>query len=169
MSLLFQTLILTIITMLPALELRASIPLGVLSGSITVPFIGVIEGFGLPWWYVFVVCVIANVLVGVLAYIAIGTVVKHVLLRWGWFSRFWHKQVERVQKKIHNDIERWGWLGLAVFIGVPLPGTGVYSGAIAAYALGMGFRKYFLATVLGVIIAAIIVMLISLGALALFS
>jgi uncharacterized membrane protein len=164
MGLLIQTLILFGITLVPGLELRASIPIGILSTTIHIPFVGDISGMGLPWWYVLGVVLVANVLVGVIGYAGLHFVVHKILLpRWKRFADFYHRQVERVQNKIHKDVERWGWLGLAIFIGVPLPGTGVYSGAIAAYALGMGFKRYLLATILGVLMAAGIVLAITMG------
>ena len=49
-----------------------------------------------------------------------------------------------------------------MFIGVPLPGSGVYSGALAAYLLGFRKRDFFLAAVIGVLIAGTIVLLVSL-------
>ena len=57
--------------------------------------------------------------------------------------------------------EKYGIIGLALFIGVPLPGSGVYSGALGAYLLGFNFKDYFKAAVLGVLIAATIVTIVS--------
>jgi uncharacterized membrane protein len=51
---------------------------------------------------------------------------------------------------------------VAVFIGIPLPGTGVISGAIASYALGLDRKKYYIASVLGVLMAATAVTLVCL-------
>jgi uncharacterized membrane protein len=165
-----ETLILILITAIPALELRLAIPVGILTTTLHLPFFGDISGFGLPWWYVFAVVVLANIAVGIIGYFALDLIVHRLLLpHWPWFNRFYHRQVERVQKKIHSSVERFGWLGLALFIGVPLPGTGVYSGAVAGYALGMEKKHYILATVLGVVIAAVLVTILTLGLKSVFS
>ena len=65
--------------------------------------------------------------------------------------------VQRTQRSIKGYVERYGELGVAVFIGIPLPGSGVYSGALGAYLIGLKFKKFILASVIGVLIAGIIV------------
>ena len=52
---------------------------------------------------------------------------------------------------------------LAIFIGIPLPGSGVWTGALAAYLLGVRFRDFAIACVIGVLIAAAIVTAVTLG------
>ncbi len=163
-----STFILIVLTFIPMLELRAAIPLGILSGSVTQPFFGPVSGFELPWWYVFLVCVAANILLAATFYWFLDLVVHRFLLRWAWFARFYHRRVEKAQKRIHSKVERYGWLGLALFIGIPFPGTGVYTGGLAAYGLGMGFKKYLLASTLGVLVAGALVTAITLGVISLF-
>ena len=63
----------------------------------------------------------------------------------------------RARTNVEKYVDRWGTLGLALFIGVPLPGSGVYSGALGAYLLGFGFAQYMIAATLGVIIAGSLV------------
>jgi uncharacterized membrane protein len=62
--------------------------------------------------------------------------------------------IAKTQKKIHPLVEKYGVWGLSVFIGVPLPGSGVYSGAVGGYLLGFTKREFYLATAIGVLIAA---------------
>lgn len=57
--------------------------------------------------------------------------------------------VERVRKKAHPYVEKWGFIGLTVFVAIPLPGTGVWTGALAAYLLGIEKRKTVPALILG--------------------
>ncbi len=142
-------LALIFITLIPLLELRASIPYGILV-------------LKMQWWWVFVICVIANILIGPLLYLLMDLFLK-LLLKMRWFATLWTKMVERPRRKIHESVERWGEFGVAVFIGIPLPGTGVYSGAIGSYLLGLSHKKFFYATVLGVLMAAIIVTLVVLA------
>ena len=57
--------------------------------------------------------------------------------------------VERVRKKAHPYVEKWGFWGLFIFVAIPLPGTGVWTGALAAYILGIEWRRTFPALLLG--------------------
>lgn len=157
------TLILILLTFIPALELRFSIPVGILASKVHLPFFGTVIGFGLPWEYVFLICVLANILLGPLWYWLLNTLILWLRERWSWFARFYQRRLKKAQKRIHRHVERWGWLGLALFIAIPLPGSGVYTGGIVAYTLGMGQRKFLFATILGVLIAATIVTILSLG------
>lgn len=69
------------------------------------------------------------------------------------------KKVEKHRK----SIETVGFFGLVMFIGVPLPGTGAWTGCLIASAIGLDRKKSFLAAVLGVFIASIIMMIVSFG------
>ncbi|NLL83853.1 MAG: small multi-drug export protein, partial [Lentisphaerae bacterium] len=64
---------------------------------------------------------------------------------------------ERTRYKLHPYVERHGEWGLALFIGVPLPGTGAYSGALGAFLLGVSRRRFMVANFLGVVVACIAV------------
>ena len=138
---------LTAITLLPALELRASIPYGIA------------REYPLP--FVVTVCVIANIVLGLMVFFFLDKFV-HLFLRWKRFERIYTFYVERAQRKIQKPVERWGELGVAVFIGIPLPGSGVYTGALAAYVLGLSYRKFMIANVIGVLIAATAVTIVCL-------
>jgi uncharacterized membrane protein len=65
--------------------------------------------------------------------------------------------VKRAQDKVQKEVAKYGTIGLSVFIGIPLPGTGVYTGAVGAYMLGFGYKRFMIANVLGVLMAGIIV------------
>ena len=138
-------LILIALTFVPALELRASIPMGFFSMHDQV-----------SWPLVFVVCAVSNILLGWLVFALLGPTFG-VLRRWDWFERRVWPRLEKTQHRLHPYVEKYGELGVAVFIGVPLPGSGVYSGALGSYLLGLDRRKFAIANVLGVMIAAIAV------------
>lgn len=154
-------LILFWITMIPAFELRASIPIGILTHRVDLPFGLHFEGMGLSWPWVFVICVLSNMLLGIILYPLIDRFI-HLLEHIPLFGRFWRRQVERTQRKIHPYVERWGAIGIALFVAVPLPGSGSYSGALGAYLLGMSYRRFVLANALGVTLAGIAVTAITL-------
>lgn len=68
-----------------------------------------------------------------------------------------HRKLEHIRQKAHPLVEKYGVLGLAVFVAIPLPGTGAYSGTAAAWLLDMDPKKGFLAVSLGVVGAFLIV------------
>ncbi|MBS3176480.1 small multi-drug export protein [Candidatus Woesearchaeota archaeon] len=136
-------------TFIPALELRASIPYGIFRTD-------------LHWTIVFLVAVLANAFLGVLLYFLLDKVI-HLFFFIPWFQKMYHKIVERSQKKIHAAVEKWGFWGFVIFIGIPLPGSGTYTAAVGAYALGMGYKRFILANFLGVLIAGIIVTILCLA------
>ena len=81
-------------------------------------------------------------------------------------SRFFSKFANWLDKKVEkhkSSIEKYGFWGLVLFVGIPLPGTGAWTGSLIASVLEMDRKKAFLAIILGVIMASIIMMLISFG------
>jgi uncharacterized membrane protein len=155
---LIETLWVLFITTVPMLEMQVSIPLGILNSSLTVPFIGTIHGFGLPWWYVFLLAVIANISAAVFGYFALDLFVHKILLRSASVAKFYHKQLERAQRKLHPAVEKHGWWGLVLFLALPFPGTGIYTGTLAAWSLGMDYKQFLIATIIGSILAGIVIL-----------
>lgn len=76
--------------------------------------------------------------------------------------KFLHKKVE----KNKDSIEKYGYLGLFLFVGVPLPGTGAWTGCLIASLLDMDRKKSFFCVLCGIIMASIIMMIVSYGLLA---
>lgn len=137
-----------LLSLAPFAEVRASIPYGIFVAD-------------LPLFIVIFVSVISNILVAPISYFILHFIVD-LFRRFAFFDRFWSATVIRSQRKVHPYVEKYGVFGLALFIGIPFPGTGVYTAAVGAYALGLSFRKFFIASVFGVCIAAALVTLISL-------
>ncbi|MBN2404553.1 MAG: small multi-drug export protein [Coriobacteriia bacterium] len=77
-----------------------------------------------------------------------------------------HRKLEGIRVKAHPLVEKYGVLGLAVFVAIPLPGTGAYSGTAAAWLLGMDRKKAFAGVSLGVLIAFFLVWALAAGVLA---
>ena len=134
---------LTAITFIPALELRASIPIGIIS-------------FKMSFLSVFLICVVANFVLGVGFYFLLDQFIK-LLCRIQAFDRLYRKVLVRSQKKIQKFVDKYGELGVAIFIGIPLPGSGVYTGALGSYAIGLSFKKFVIADLIGVTIAGVLV------------
>lgn len=79
-----------------------------------------------------------------------------------WMNKL-SKWLDKKARKHKDSIEKYGYLGLILFVGVPLPGTGAWTGCLAASVLNMDKKKSFISIMLGIIMASIIMMLISYG------
>jgi len=151
---------LVLITLAPFLELRASIPYGILGGTLKLPFgLGSLNGLGMEWYWVFLICVVVNIFLGIVVYYLLDKFV-HLVIKVRWIGKIYDKIVIRVQSKIEKSVEKYGELGVALFIGIPLPGSGVYSGALGSYLIGLKFKKFIIANIIGVVIAGVVVTLV---------
>ena len=142
-----ELLIIIGLTFAPFLELRVSIPYGIIKS-------------GFHWLPVFSVAVVTNIILGIILYFVLDFMVK-LFTKIKIIDRIWQKYIEKTRKKAHAAVEKYGPWGLTVFIGIPLPGSGVYSGCVAAYLLGLDFKKTLWAIIGGVLIAAVIVTIVS--------
>ncbi len=139
------------ISMVPLIELRGAVPYAVL--------------MGLDYWSALTICVIGNMLpVPIIYFFA-----RHVLL-WGrdkkYIGRFFTFCIEKGERGGQRLIRRAGrgglFLALLLFVGIPLPGTGAWTGTLAASFLNMGIKSTTLSVSLGVVLAGIIMGLVSL-------
>ncbi|MDD3453079.1 MAG: small multi-drug export protein [Bacilli bacterium] len=90
------------------------------------------------------------------------------ILKWMRNSKSLNKVALFLDKKVNakkENIEKYGFWGLIIFVGIPLPGTGAWTGCLIASVLEMDRKKAFLATTIGVIMASIIMMILSFGVL----
>ncbi|MDR1972741.1 MAG: small multi-drug export protein [Treponema sp.] len=134
---------------LPISELRGAIPFALANG--------------VPWYIAYPYAVSLNALVAPVCWLFLSTLHK-LFLRMGWYERFFNRFVERARRKLQAGVEKWGWLGIAVFVAIPLPITGAWTGTLGAWVLGLPRRRTLLAVVLGVLCAGIVVTLVfSLG------
>jgi uncharacterized membrane protein len=130
----------------PISELRLGIPLG-------------IDHFGLSPWLVFPLAVVANALVFLPIFFALRLLYDKLFTRIPLFNRY----LDGLKKRGKPRVEKYGFWGLFAFVAVPLPFTGAYTGTILAWLLGMDWKKAFPAVALGVLVAGVIVLLITLG------
>ena len=79
-----------------------------------------------------------------------------------WMNKL-SKWLDKKARKHKDSIEKYGYLGLTLFVGIPLPGTGAWTGCLAASVLNMDKKKSFISIMLGIIMASIIMMLVSYG------
>lgn len=157
-----EILILAGIMFLPFIEIRLAIPVGILTGVMSMPFGITIRGFGFSPLFVFF---LASIMGFCLAFLVFNFL--HFFdapLRRSRVSKKYILLLEKMQKKISPYVEKYGLFGLAFYISLPFPGSGIYSGSIAGYVIGMKKNKFYLAALIGSTLAALVVtLLVSLG------
>ena len=140
----WQYLVTFLVAMVPVVELRGALPMG--------------EAFGIPIPINYLLCIVGNMLP-----VPIIFLFARRVLEWGKDKRFigkfftyciekGHRGGEKLQKKAGRGL----FLALMLFVAIPLPGTGAWSGTLAASFLDMDFKKTSLAVMCGVLIAGVI-------------
>lgn len=152
-----QAILLCLITFIPALELRASIPYGILGSESW----GITPGL-MPWFSIAALCILCNMLLGWALYLLLPAVF-FLLDRLPFFRRNLEPMILRARSRLAPYVEKYGTIGVALFIGVPLPGSGVYTGSLGAFMLGMKRRDFMISCLLGVVIAGTIVTALALA------
>ena len=133
------------ISMVPLIELRGAIPVS--------------QALGLPIVPSFIVCIIANMIPVPIIYLF-----ARRFLEWGQDKKYIDKICQfflvkgsNAGKKLQAKAGRGLYVALLLFVGIPLPGTGAWTGTLAASFLDMDFKKSVLAVIGGVILASVIV------------
>ncbi len=132
-------------TLTPVSELRGGIPLGL--------------SLGLDPILTFSIAVLANALLFLPVFFGLELFYERLLSKWKPF----HLYLERARKRGQPWVDRYSFLGLTLFVAVPLPGTGAYTGTIISWLLGMDPKRAFFAIFFGVILAGVKVLLATLG------
>ena len=144
-----------LLTFFPGLELRASIPYAILF-------------LEMNWVHALLLAVLLNFVFGLVLFALLDRLVKF-FTRVQYIKEIYNRIVARTQRRVQPYVEKYGTIGVGLFIAIPLPGSGVWTGALAAYLMGMRFKKFALADAIGVIIAGVVVTALSLGVLNGFS
>ena len=84
------------------------------------------------------------------------------------FNRFFNWLFERTRRKFEGNYAKWGKLALIIFIAIPLPITGAWTGSLAAWLFGFKYWESIVLCALGILGAGVIVSLITLGGLQIF-
>ena len=149
-------LIIFFISMVPLVELRGAIPFS--------------QGFGLPIIQSYIICIIGNMLPVPIIYLFARKV-----LEWGadkpvigkfftWCLDKGHKGGKKLQEKAGKGL----FVALLLFVGIPVPGTGAWTGTLAASILDLDFKSTVAAVMLGVLLAGVIMMVVSMAGFSLF-
>jgi uncharacterized membrane protein len=146
-------LLVFLVSMVPLVELRGAVPIAV--------------GMGIDYIPALIICVIGNMLPVPIIYffarrfLIWGAERKYIGKLCGFFLR----KGERAGQKLVKATGRGGlFIALLLFVGIPIPGTGAWTGALGASFLDMGFKSTVAAVCLGVIMAGVIMALASAGA-----
>ena len=150
-------LIVFLISMVPIVELRGAMPIAL--------------GMDIPFFQALIVCVIGNMMPVPFIYffarkfLVWGAKQKHI----GKICNFFLVKGEHAGQKMVKATGRGGlFIALMMFVGIPLPGTGAWTGTLGASFLDMGFKSTVVSVSLGVVMASIIMALASTGAFAIF-
>ena len=142
-----------LVSMVPIVELRGGIPYGVAAG--------------LPVWLAYIAAFIGNL-------IPVPFVLVYIRRIFKWIRQHMprlNSVIDKLEKKAHlkgATMRKYQYLGLAIFVAIPLPGTGAWTGALAAAFLEMRLKKAFPAAVLGVAVAGFLISVLTYGIASLF-
>ena len=152
---LWKILVVLLISMIPLIELRGAIP------------VAVGMDLGLPEWLVLIVAIIGNMIpVPIIYFFA------RKILNWGskckWkpfkkFCNFCLKKGEKAGQKLLKKVKGGVYWALFLFVAIPIPGTGAWTGTLAASILNLDFKKTMIAILAGVLTAGLIMLAVSLG------
>lgn len=141
-------------SMIPIIELRGAIPMG--------------AAFSLPWWQTYIISVIGNMIPVPFILLFIKKIIR-------WMSnskvKFFNKTAGFLMRKVEKNrerIEKYSFFGVCLFVAIPLPATGAWTGSLVAAMIDMKFWKAVLSAFIGVLLAGVIMTLISYGIAAIF-
>ena len=142
-----NALVVLIIAALPILELRGALPVA-------------INLFHFPWYYALPLAITGNLLPVPFILLFLDTTTR-LLSKIGLFKRILDWLFKRTRER-GRVVERYERIGLALFVAIPLPVTGAWTGSLAAVLFGLKFKHAFLSIFIGIFIAGIIVTCLSL-------
>lgn len=156
MNIVLSCIITFLVSMIPIIELRGAIPIGV--------------GLGVPELLALLIAIVGNILPVPFIY-----KFSRRILEWGskktgkfWkpfkkFCNFCLKKGEKAGRKIQKKAGDSIFLALLLFVGIPLPGTGAWTGTLAASLLDLDYKKTMIGVIAGVLLAGLIMLAISFG------
>lgn len=141
-------------SMIPIIELRGAIPMGAL--------------FGMPWWQSFLISIAGNILPVPFILLFINKIIQWMSSsKIKVFNKFANWLLHKVDKN-RSKIEKYAFWGVCLFVAIPLPATGAWTGSLVAAAIDMKFWKALLSAFVGICIAGIVMTLLSYGIASMF-
>ena len=154
-KILLKYLLVFFVSMVPLIELRGAVPIG----------LSPLLGDALPLLPLYAICILGNMLpVPVIFFFARKVLIWGADKKFiGKFFTFCLEKGEKGGQKLQEKTGRGLYFALFIFVGIPLPGTGAWTGTLAASFLNMDFKKSIVAIMAGVVLAGIIMGLASFG------
>ncbi|MBQ3452599.1 small multi-drug export protein [Candidatus Saccharibacteria bacterium] len=156
----WRILVVLIISMIPLVELRGAIP------------VAVGMDLGLPEWLVLIIAIIGNIIpVPIIYFFARKVLAWGSKVKWKPFKDFCNfclKKGEKAGQKLLKKAKSGVYFALFLFVAVPIPGTGAWTGTLAASILNLDFKKTMIAIISGVLVAGLIMLAVSLGLFSIF-
>ena len=142
-----KEIIAALVSMLPIIELRGGLPVASI--------------MGIPYLKALLICMVGN-------FIPIPFILWLIIPIFAWMkkTKLFSPLVNKIESKTLDKkerLEKGEFWGLMIFVGIPLPGTGAWTGALLAALLGIKFKKAIIAIICGLCIAAAIMSFISYG------
>ena len=144
-----------ILTLMPVTELRVGLPVAIFYALDN----------NIPIALIFALIVLINILLIFLIFYFLDNL-HYVLMDLKFYKKFFELHLRKFQKKVdkfERRYEAFGFLALVLFVAIPLPGTGAWTGCLAAWLLGLERKKSILSISLGILIAGLLVLLVTLG------
>ena len=142
-----ESLIVFFLSMFPLTELRGSIPYGIIF-------------LELHWFKIVLLSAIGNISIGIIVIYLLGPIMN-LLMKNKYFNK-WISYIFEKTKKKGSVIKNKNFYGLILFVGIPLPLTGVWTGSLAAYLFGFNKIYSIIAIIFGVMVSSTIVTILSL-------
>ena len=143
-------LVVFLFAMVPIFELRGSIPVA--------NFV-----FGFPVWKAYGLSIVGNLLPVLPILWLLNPVSNWLMKRFQLAERFFNWLFERTRRRTADKIEKYGALGLMLFVAIPLPVTGAWTGCVAAFIFGIRARYAFPSVMAGVLLAGVVVSILTYG------
>jgi uncharacterized membrane protein len=126
--------------------------------KVGIPY-GMLKGHNI--YVVFVVCFLANAMVFPLVIFFLEKI-NRFFTRWTFYKKSAIYIARRAKNGSGRNIQKFGFLGLVLFVMIPLPGTGVYAGSIASYLFKIERKRAFIANTIGIFFSSVIIWLATL-------
>ena len=150
-----QLIVAIILSILPISELRGAMIYAIGSGLIKI----------MPIYIIAIITTLANILIVFFVFFFLDFL-HHRFMNILIYRRFFNFYIKKLQRKIdkfEKNFSVYGFLALTIFVAIPLPATGAWTGCLIAWILGLERKKSIFSIVLGVLIAGILVLLAGLG------
>ncbi|MFW0862181.1 MAG: COG2426 family protein [Candidatus Komeilibacteria bacterium] len=138
------------LSMLPVTELRATVP-------------WIIFTYNDQWLSLVITAIIGNIIPAILLLWGLSYVDKLLIDRMNILAKVYNKVIQRTRRKTLTKMNKYGYLALLLFVAIPFPGTGVWTGSIGAWLFGLPKKQSLIVISLGAVLAGIIMTLVSKG------